>query len=244
MGRGYPESLLQEQTLEPAPWGRSLRVLAGDQLADQVPSGFNCASSWIFIVPPPLSPKGSPAGHIRGHEERHAALASPCGPLWSRDRPVNLWALPFIFPGTTAVCGQGLAEPTFPKSLWKDKGAALHSPCPGLGCLLRLLALCPGWQSQGQWELLEGPCTLPASRRGPKDAHSSLPNLQGRWAEVCSCMVTPSPLSCLCLAWTPLGLGMLGSSLANPFWMIGLVLPRGHGQRGSERGQICPHQLQ
>lgn len=150
--------------------------MLGDQLAHQVPSGFNCASSWIFILPPPLSHRASPAGHIRGHEERHAALASPRGALRSRDRPVTLWTLPFIFPGTAAVSGQGLAEPTISKSLWKGEGAALHSPCPGLGCFLQLLAPCPGWQSQRQWELLEGPCALPANRGGPRDAFSSLPS--------------------------------------------------------------------
>lgn len=142
--------------------------MPGDQLAHQVPSGFNCASSWIFILPPPLSHKASPAGHMRGHEERHAALASPQGALWSRDRPVNLRALPFIFPGTAAVSGQGLAEPTFSKPLWKGKSAALRSPCPGLSCLLWLLSLCPGWQSQRELGAAGGAMHIPSKQRRPK----------------------------------------------------------------------------
>lgn len=142
--------------------------MPGDRLAHQVPSGFSCASSWIFILPPPLSHKASPAGHIRGHEERHAALASPWGALWSRDRPVNLWAVHYIFPGTAAVSGQGLAEPTFSKSLWKGKGAALRSPRPGLGCLLQLLALCPGWQSQRESGAAGGAMHTPSKQRRPK----------------------------------------------------------------------------
>lgn len=138
-------------------------------LAHQVPGGFNCAASCIFLLPPPLSHKASPSGQVRGHEERHTALASPCRALESRSGQVILWTLPFIFPGTAAVPGQGLAEAIVSKLHWKSKGAAWHSPCPGLGCLLWLLALCPGWQSQGQWELMEGPGALPAGRGDPRE---------------------------------------------------------------------------
>lgn len=119
------------------PEGGPCRCLLGDQLAHQVPSGFNCASSWIFILPPLLSHIASPSGHIRGHEERHTALASSGSPVEQRQTSGSLG---FIFPGKAAVSGQGLAKPTFSKSLWKDEGAALHSPCPGISCLLHVQA--------------------------------------------------------------------------------------------------------
>lgn len=129
--------------------------MPGGQLAHQVPSGFNCASSWISILPPPLSHKACPAGPIRVHKERHC-LGTPSGnPVEQRQTSESL-GLPFIFPGSAAVSGQGLAELTISKSLCRGKGAALHSPCPGLGCLLQLLVPCPDWQSRGSGSCWRG----------------------------------------------------------------------------------------
>jgi len=76
---------------------------ARDWLAHRVPSSFNCNAPRIFLLLPPLFHRASPLGHIKGREERHAALASRCRPPESGDGRVNLWTLPFLFPGAAAV---------------------------------------------------------------------------------------------------------------------------------------------
>lgn len=73
---------------------------------------------------------------------------------------------------------------------------------------------------------------------------------QGRWAGVYPCVATPSLLSHVSFTRTPQDLpweraGDAGCIAGLPVlgnWAI--LLPRGHGQRAGERGQICPYQLQ
>lgn len=111
--------------------------MPGGQLAHQVPSGFNCASSWISVLPPPPSHKASPAGPIRVRKERHC-LGTPSGNLVEQRQTSESLGLPFIFPGSAAVSGQGLSELTISKSLCRGKvqhctalaqGSAVCSSC-------------------------------------------------------------------------------------------------------------------
>lgn len=184
LGRGSPEPSLPEPLgAVPEDVPKDACGPARGQLAPQIPGGFHCAMSWIFLFPPLLSHKASPSGHIKGHEERHAALASPQGALWSRGRQVNLWTLSFQVQQLRLA--KDWLRPSFQKSRRKGKGATQHSPCLGLGCLLWLLAPCPGWWSRRQQELVEGLYVLPAGRGDPRD-HRLLweeERKKGWWAE-------------------------------------------------------------
>lgn len=91
-------------------------------------------------------------------------MASPWGALRSRDRPVNLWALPLIFPGTAAVSGQGLAEPTISKSLCKGKGEHCIALAQGLDvCSMSRLA------EPGAVGAAGGAMHTPSKKRRPKE---------------------------------------------------------------------------